>query len=75
MLLISEADVKETLTMDDVIETVMSAYEDYSKKLIEIPSRITYPCNYWNRCADTDSIGRYKRPLQTILLYAYVNGN
>jgi len=30
MLLISEADVKETLTMDDVIETVMSAYEDYS---------------------------------------------
>lgn len=75
MLLISEADVKETLTMDDVIETVMSAYEDYSKKLIEIPSRITYPCNYWNRCTGTNSIGRYKRPLQTILLYAYANGN
>lgn len=75
MLLISEADVKETLTMDDVIETVMSDYGDYSKKLIEIPSRITYPCNYWNRCADTDSIGRYKRLLQTILLYAYANGN
>ena len=34
MLLISEADVKETLTMDDVIETVMSDYGDYSKKLI-----------------------------------------
>jgi ornithine cyclodeaminase/alanine dehydrogenase-like protein (mu-crystallin family) len=41
MLLISEADVKEALTMANVIETVMSAYGDYSEKLIEIPSRIT----------------------------------
>jgi len=63
MLLISETDVKEALTMANAIETVMSAYGDYSEKLIEIPSRITYPCNYWNRCAGTDSIGRYKRLL------------
>ncbi|MBW2094321.1 MAG: ornithine cyclodeaminase family protein [Deltaproteobacteria bacterium] len=41
MLFLSESDVKKALTMDDVIESVEGAYRDYSKKLVDVPSRIT----------------------------------
>ena len=41
MLLVSEADVKTALTMDDVIEAVAEAYQDYARKLIDVPARIT----------------------------------
>ena len=41
MLLVSETDVKTALTMDDVIEAVAEAYQDYAKKLIDVPPRIT----------------------------------
>ena len=41
MLLISEKNVKDALTMDDVIETVIAAYRDYSEKLIAVPPRVT----------------------------------
>jgi ornithine cyclodeaminase/alanine dehydrogenase-like protein (mu-crystallin family) len=41
MLLLSESDVEEALTIDSVIETVMSAYRDYSEELVDVPSRVT----------------------------------
>jgi len=41
MLLISERDVKEALTIEDVIETVEEAFRDYSQRLIDVPPRVT----------------------------------
>ena len=41
MLLLSEKDVQEALSMDDVINAVMDAHREYSQKLVDVPSRIT----------------------------------
>lgn len=40
MLLISEKELKETLTIDDVIHTVRTAFRDYSQGLVQVPTRI-----------------------------------
>lgn len=41
MLLLTEKDVKEALTMKDVINAVVDAYCDYSNQLVDVPTRIT----------------------------------
>jgi len=41
MLVLSENDIKETLTMDDVIRAVERASRAFSDKHVEVPSRIT----------------------------------
>lgn len=41
MLFLSENDVKKTLTMTDVIDSVEAAYHDYSNDLVDVPARVT----------------------------------
>lgn len=41
MLLISESELKEALTMGDVIEAVRGAFRDYSEGRVHVPARIS----------------------------------
>lgn len=41
MLILPELEVKEVLSMENVIEAVTRAYRDYSDRLVDVPARIT----------------------------------
>lgn len=66
MLLLSENDIKNVLTMVNVIDAVETAYRDYSNKLVVVPNRITLRVRKTNNDAIFLTANYYSMPFYGI---------